>query len=205
MCKKISNWFHRVSKGWVVLLSLIIFLLFTALVLPAQSSKADLYARSAGSPDLSFFYTPNDLYKIAGAYGVTGRADYITARFTFDLIWPLVYTVFLVAGIGRLCQKVFPPNSKWQQLNLVPILGALFDYLENISASLVMGRFPGRTPVVDTLAPVFTMVKWILVGGSFMLLMVGAGIAGWRWIVAGRRTKLKSASLDKPSNDQSAR
>jgi hypothetical protein len=33
---------------------------------------------------------------------------------------------------------------------------------------------------VDLLAPVFTMVKWIFVGGSFVLLAVGVVGRVWR-------------------------
>jgi hypothetical protein len=67
------------------------------------------------------------------------------------------------------------------------VLGALFDYLENISTSLVMIRFPSQTPVVDGLAAVFTMVKWIFVNGSFVLLLVGAVVGLWRWVRARRK------------------
>jgi hypothetical protein len=44
-----------------------------------------------------------------------------------------------------------------------------------------MYRFPERTPVVDSLATVFTSVKWIFVTGSFVLLIVGIVIGIWRW------------------------
>jgi hypothetical protein len=61
------------------------------------------------------------------------------------------------------------------------VLGALFDYLENISTSLVMLRYPQPTAFVDQLAPFLTLVKWILVFSSFVVLLVSAGVAvvGW--------------------------
>jgi hypothetical protein len=62
------------------------------------------------------------------------------------------------------------------------LLGALFDYLENVSTSLVMGRYPAQTPVVDLLAPLFTALKWGLLGVSFLLLLVGVVVAIGRWI-----------------------
>jgi hypothetical protein len=61
-------------------------------------------------------------------------------------------------------------------------LGALFDYLENVSTSLVLGRYPDPTAVVDVLAPVFTLLKWVFLAVSFALLIAGAVIAAWRWI-----------------------
>jgi hypothetical protein len=182
MLKKISDWIDRVSKGWVALSALVIFVLFTALVLPGQSTRAQVETRSAGSPDMSFFYSADELYQMAEAYGQAGREAYIQARFTFDLVWPLVYTAFLATAISWLFQKAFAPESLWQRLNLVPVLAALCDYLENIFTSLVMMQFPNRMPLVAMLASVFTMGKWILIGVSFVLLIMGVVIGVWRWL-----------------------
>ncbi len=159
------------------LIALVIFLLFTALVLPKQAANAD--AAGAGSPDLSLIYSADDLYRMAEAYGPAGRTDYIRARFTFDLIWPVVYVAFLATAISWLSRQAFRPQSLWQRANLVPVIGTLLDYLENIAAALVIGRYPARTPGVDVLAPVFTFVKWVFVGGSFVILMVALVAAVW--------------------------
>jgi hypothetical protein len=182
MIQRISDWLRRVSTGWVALSALVLFLLFSVLVLPGQSTIAEQVAGDAGSPDTSFYYSAGDLYQMAEAYGEQGRSDYIRARFTFDLIWPLIYTLFLVTSIGWFYGKAFPPGSRWQWANLAPLFGALFDYLENVSTSLVMARYPDQTAVVATLAPVFTMLKWILLGVSFALLVAGIVAAGWRWL-----------------------
>lgn len=183
MYKRLSDWLYGISTGRLTLAALVIFLLFTALVLPAQSSSAE---SDAGSPDTSLVYSPADLYTMAEAYGAGGRQAYIRARFTFDLVWPLVYLFFLATSVSWVFNRAFPPASRWRIANLAPPLGALFDYLENVSTALVMGRYPAETPVVDLLAPAFTFVKWVFVGGSFVLLLAGVAVALWRWI-AGRR------------------
>ena len=182
MCKKISDWLRKVSKGWLALAALFIFLLFTALVLPQQATKAEQETGSASSPDTSFFYTPSDLYRIAESYGEEGRQAYVRARFTFDLVWPLVYTLFLATAISWVFGRAFASDSPWQRANLAPLLGALFDYLENLSTSLVMLRYPAQTPVVDLLAPLFTALKWGFLGASFVLLCGGMAVAIWRWM-----------------------
>ena len=184
MSKWFSDWLRRVSTGWVALSALLIFLLFSALVLPQQATKAEQETGSPDSPDTSFFYSPSDLYRMAEAYGEQGRQAYIRARFTFDLVWPLVYTLFLATSISWVFGKAFAPDSRWQRANLGPLLGALFDYLENLSTSLVMVRYPEQTAVVDALAPVFTALKWLFLGVSFLLLFAGVAIAAWRWIAS---------------------
>jgi hypothetical protein len=181
MWKRVSEWLHQVSNGWVALSALAVFLVFSALVLPAQAARAETDTGSAESPDTSFYYSAGDLYRMAEAYGVQGRAAYVRARFTFDVIWPLVYTVFLSTAISWVYIRAFTPDSRWQRANLAPVLGALFDYLENASASLVMLRYPDRTPGVDVLAPVFTSVKWVFVTSSFLLLLAGVVVGVWRW------------------------
>lgn len=182
--RRFSDWLYKISKAWVTLAALVVFMLFTALVLPGQTAGADSRAPGVGSPDTSFLYSADDLYRMAEAYGLEGREAYIRARFTFDLAWPLVYTAFLSTSISLVFTKAFAPGSRWRPANLAPVLGALFDILENSAASLVMLRYPERTPVVDWLAPGFTLVKWIFVGGSFVLLLVGVGVAARRRIAA---------------------
>lgn len=161
----------RLSKGWLALAALLIFLLFTALVLPGQAAGTGERTAAARQPDTSLFYTPGELYGMAEAFGPDGQQAYIQARFTFDVAWPLVYGFFLVTAISWLAGHAFRPGSTWRLLNLAPVLGVLFDYLENLSTSLVMARYPAQTPIVDLLAGPFTLVKWVFVGGSFVVLV----------------------------------
>jgi len=181
MWQRISEWLAKVSTGWVTAIFTLIFLVFTATVLPAQSAKADLGDDGVGSPDLSFFYSVDQLYTMAESYGEIGRAAYIRARFSFDVIWPLVYTAFLGTALSWTFSKAFGPSSKWQPFNLAPILAMLFDFLENSSTSLVMARYPSRTLLVDNLAPFFTAIKWVWVYASFGLLIIGGVVGILRW------------------------
>ena len=187
MWKGLSDRIRGVSTGRVALSALVVFVLFTALVLPDQAGRAETYTGDSGSPDQSFYYVTSDLYHWAEAYGPEGRAAYIRARFTFDLIWPLVYALFLATANSWVNRRAFGADSPWQQTNLVPVLGMIFDYLENASTSLVMIRYPAATPVVDTFASVFTMVKWLFVYGSFLLLLAGTVLGLWQWVRKSRK------------------
>ena len=182
MCKKLSDIIHRFSTGWVALVALMIFLMFSSLVLPIQASKAKAENGDMGSPDLSFYYSADDLYRMAEAYGEIGRRSYVKARFTFDLVWPLVYTLFLITGISWVTRKTSAMGSLWLRANLVPIPGAIFDILENVSTSLVMIRYPDQTGMVDGLATVFTMTKWVFANLSFVLLLIGVGAGFLMWV-----------------------
>ena len=184
---RLSSILHRWATGRVALLTTVIFVLFTALVLPRQAAEAEIASGGAGSPDTSFWYTPTELYQMAEAYGPAGRQAYVKARWTFDLVWPLVYTAFLSLTISWVYRRAFAAESRWQLANLVPIVGMLLDYLENSAASLVMARYPALTPGIVHLAPLFTLTKWVFVNGSFILLLIGGITALWR-----RRAKASS-------------
>ena len=173
MIKRFSDWLYRVSTGWLVLGSLLVFMLFTVLVLPGQSASAEAFSAGAGSPDLSFYYSTDDLYHMAESYGQAGREAYIRARFTFDLVWPIIYGVFLIIGLSWVYKRAYSSGNKCWWVNLLPVLGMAFDYLENTAASLVMSRYPHSTPLVDMLAPIFTMLKWGFIGASFVFLVAG--------------------------------
>jgi hypothetical protein len=109
---------------------------------------------------------------MAESYGQAGRQEYVRARFTFDLVWPVVYTIFLTALISWIGGRVLPEQSNWRLVNLLPLTGMAFDYLENIATSLVMFRYPAETPVVPFLAGVFTSLKWLFIGAAFIVLVV---------------------------------
>jgi hypothetical protein len=177
--KNISSWLYKISNGWVALTGLVIFVLFSVLVLPAQSSQADEISGETGSPDMSFYYTSENLFDMAEAYGEQGRTDYIRARFTFDLIWPLVYGFFLSTAISWLIKRADLSYTPLGLLNLVPVFGVIFDYFENITTSWVMFRFPQPAFLPAMLAPFLTATKWILVGGSFGILILGILMVIW--------------------------
>jgi hypothetical protein len=177
---RFSHWLQSKTTGRTVVAALLLFLAFTAIVLPRQAAQAELYTGDAGSPDSSFFYTADDLYDWAEAYGEAGRRAYVRARVTFDVVWPLVYTIFLVTALTWMMGRAFPAKSVWARANLVPVLGMLFDFLENGAAALVMARYPDTTPVIASLAGFLTALKWLFVYGSFALLLFGVIAMGWR-------------------------
>ncbi|MBN2554469.1 MAG: hypothetical protein JXA97_00900 [Anaerolineales bacterium] len=183
--KVLSQWFERLSPGRVVLAAIVAFFLFMIFVLPGQTALTEETASGAGSPDTTFFYSRQDLYAMADSYGEDGRAAYIRARFRFDLIFPLVYGAFLITSISWLAKRAFDAGSGWRLLNLIPLAGVSFDFLENIAASVVMARFPLPTPGLDSLAPVFSISKWLPLGVAFGLLLF---LPGRLWLRrAGRK------------------
>ena len=189
MIARWSDGLLKISKPWWVLTSLVVFLFLIIVILPQQSAEAEVYSADVGSPDTSFYYSSQRLYDMADGYGLEGRQAYINARFTFDLIWPIVYALFLSLSIGWTVKGLQLKADRWQRLNIVPILGLVFDYLENIFASIVMARYPARTIFISSLSGLFTSLKWIFIGASFVILVGSLILLILRKLTRSRKVK----------------
>ena len=173
--KQYSNWCYRVVSTPVIAGSIAVFILFMLLVLPKMAGRLSEMTGVTQSPDTSFIYSATDLYAMAEAYGAEGRAYYIYQRFTFDLIWPLVYLLFFLALITLLYRQL-PSTSSLRLVNLLPFAGVLFDLLENSGAAYVMYRYPEPVPFLAALVPVFTIFKWLFIGLSSLAILAGVVI-----------------------------
>lgn len=154
------TWIHFV-------VSLIVFVFFLIVVLPAQALAFANVTSGSGSPDTSLFYTPAQFYAWALEYGEVGRAHYIRTRFGFDLIWPLAYGAFFYTGIkiGGLRRREWLAN--------LAILTIFFDYMENLFASVAMGLYPMVVSVIVYVAAVSTFLKWSTLSISGSLMIIG--------------------------------
>lgn len=80
-----------------------------------------------------------------------------------------MYGFFLFTSVGWVFRRIRPTSLWGQRARLAPVFAVLFDVMENLSTSLVMARYPQVTPLPAALAPIFSVLKWTLVAGSFGL------------------------------------
>jgi hypothetical protein len=163
-------------NGIIALLSLVVFVLFTATVLPAEAARSfDLGL--VESIDTSFFYSATRLYEIIESYSYEVRLRYIYQRFSFDLVWPLVYGFFIISSTWYLIKDL---NFKFKNtIKYLPIIAVIFDFLENILVSLLMYLYPIQINLLGWVASFFTSLKWITLSSSFILIIVLVLIKGF--------------------------
>lgn len=166
----------KLSWKWVIIVS-VIFAIFIAFVLPQIDSYSNKITGQTKSPDTSLIYSAEDLYKMAESYGESGRATYIKLRWTFDLVWPIIYTLFLVLWAIKISEYT-AKNKASRVLFVIPIIGMIFDFLENLGASILMYRYPLKSGLIANITPIMTLAKWItlsgfLLGTLFLLLFIG--------------------------------
>ena len=148
----------------------IIFILFIVIVLPEMAKISEDRIGVSTSPDTSFSLNLNDYYEMVEAYGNEGRSFYIQVRWTFDVIWPAVYGLFLFSTIGLFSLK----STSKQRLKylLLPIFAVSFDIFENIFASLTMFLFPEKFYSLVVLLKISSGLKWLSLFGAFVLLFI---------------------------------
>lgn len=173
MLTKLSNTLRKYANGWLVLFFLAGEMFFNAVILPNQQAKIEAGSGGTGPIDLLFFYTPEQVYKMVESYGETGRTSYRLFELTGDIIYPIVYTLFFALAITWLFQRGFPSNSTMHQYNAVPFGAWLFDLFENLSIVAMLSVFPSTPAALAWMATVFTMLKWLFVALTALLLLYG--------------------------------
>ncbi|PYZ98213.1 hypothetical protein CR205_06355 [Alteribacter lacisalsi] len=167
---QVSRLYGDRVNGALVIASTLLFFTFMFTVLPAVSELTHEETGSSESPDSSYVYSSEDLYRMAEAYGESGRTFYIESRFTFDIAWPAVYLFFLATLLSFLWRG---PLKKWEAVNLIPAGAFICDMMENTGASIVMARYPEPSAAAALITPLFTFMKWNLIYISFALIAAG--------------------------------
>ena len=163
MFTKISRYLCRISTAPVLFVSFVILLIFVFFIVPDMAQIMDAISSGLGSPDRLFYYDAEKLQAVAKAYGNDGRHAYVRTRITHDIAWPLVYAGFFCVVISYANTISFPRDSRFQRLNLIPLVPLFFDTLENLIISIVMLSFPKAWPLLNRLAGITTAAKWCMV------------------------------------------
>jgi hypothetical protein len=185
MMKRLYHLSIEKMPYWLGLVSTLVFAFFIAVVLPSQSALA-IENGLLESIDTSWFYNARQLYEIAQSYGENGRSFYITQRWTFDLVWPLVYFSFIFS-LSTLLYKSIGLSKMNTWLLVFSWFSVGFDYLENIMVSIVMFRYPAQTWIIADLAGTVTSLKWIFLTLSFIVLFLLIILKVVQWVIWNRR------------------
>ena len=175
-------------KGKQILYITLVFILFTSIVLPYFASLTTKLIGVSESPDTGFGLSLSEYYLMRTAYGEYGRKVYVVMRFTFDIVWPVVYTVFLVSTLFYLQQQT--QILKSIKLHYVAFTAVLFDFMENVLAVIFMTTYPNQIDFVVYLLKGSSMIKWGLIVAAFILIIILLGFFSYKNIIVKRQEKL---------------
>ncbi len=177
MITTFSNTLKKYAKGRIIFAFLALMLLFAMFIVPTVQGRLEASSGGSGPIDLLLSYTPEKAYSMIASYGNAGRSLYRTFAMTADVIYPVVYSIFLGLLITWLFQRSIAPNSKLQMLNTVPFGALLFDWLENISIVTMLSLYPSTPTTVAKLASICTTIKWSFGAAGMLLVLIGFAIA----------------------------
>lgn len=164
--------FHQWSTARNILLLLLLFIVFNAIVLPPIITHFENLSHGAGLVDVLESYTPAELYAHLGRFEPSGRQLYILHELTLDVIYPLLSALLFSLLIASLLKRAGSGSSPIQWLALIPLVELAADMLENICLVTLLAVYPARLDWLAGAANRFTAAKWVL---SYAELLALAG------------------------------
>lgn len=177
--ERITNFLKALGKWPSVLLLLATFFGFNAFFFPwAEKKLAGFGGPGTKVLDLHFGFRPEEAYQFLEKIGPEGRALYGLIELTADMIYPILYSLLLGTLLVLVWRRILPENSRRLRLGLIPLVAALFDYLENICNFMLVKRFPAASEAIAQLSSFMGMGKWVFFGSGALLLVAGLAIWG---------------------------
>jgi hypothetical protein len=162
------------ATGRTVLILFILTMAVYFFMLMYSIPKVESFAPGIALFDLSpSGYSYDYAIELLDTLGETGRTVYLTQQLPVDFIYPGLFAISYSLLLTWLFAKSFDPQAWIYYLTLVPILGGLFDYLENIGIILMINTFSNVSPGLVTMSNIFTVLKSMFTTVFFILLMIG--------------------------------
>jgi hypothetical protein len=121
--------------------------------------------------DTWFAYPPDRLFRVIGEMGDTGRQFYALTEVSADLVFPLLYTPFLLILLALLLPRVFEDSPLMQSLQRLPLLVFLFDYSENCGLFYLLMVYPRRPVTIAWITSGFTSIKTLVLFACLLLIL----------------------------------
>lgn len=164
LLKKLANW-------KAILIVLAVYLGFSLFLFPYYQDQVDAIA---GEPltalDLRMQYSVEDARILLEKMQPAGRdlSRIISGR--VDMVYPIIYGLFLMLLIIRLSKGLKLPHYLW--LLVAPLLAMLFDYLENFQVLRMLRQYPDISPQLVRFSALMSSLKWLFVGISLLIVLI---------------------------------
>ncbi|PKN90826.1 MAG: hypothetical protein CVU44_22395 [Chloroflexi bacterium HGW-Chloroflexi-6] len=168
MITKLSDFLARMAKPWLILVSFLVMGAMMGYFLPG--AQARLEASGGGPIDLLMFPAPAAVLAGIAAFTEEGRAFYLLVELSYDLVYPIAYTLFYGLTLTVLLNQIAAPGSFARRLNLLPVAAFVFDLLENAGIISLLVSFPKQSAALAGFVSVVNSAKWVFALGSIVVL-----------------------------------
>jgi hypothetical protein len=135
----------------------------------------------SGILDLQTGFSYESAYQQIGNYGEEGIQIYNYIQIV-DTIFPIAFGMGLLCFLSFLLKKLSPDNKKLTTLALLPLIGTLFDFLENIGIFLMIRLYPQPFTTLAGGVKVIGIIKMIGYGFGFTGISIVLILLFIRWI-----------------------
>lgn len=139
---------------------------------PFGIAQLEVIANGVGTLD-EMFYNAESAYRVMDQQGEAGREFYGRLLLTTELVFPLVYRAFNVILISFIFGRWLSPESKLNKLCLLPLVGMIADYGENMLVLTMLFNYPERLYGIAAAASIVTAIKWLSNLTDWLLIIVG--------------------------------
>jgi hypothetical protein len=166
------------GSNWKFILPFfILFCLFTFYVFPSyQSQLVKIVGEQIKPLDTRFSYSLSEVNRLFHDLGTEGRELYATIAGRVDMVYPIVYGALFILVLAYLFKKLSGHKSKLILIALFPILGMLFDYLENFNVLNLLKQYPNINEQQVALCELFTRIKHIVLFGAVGTVLISTVI-----------------------------
>ncbi len=162
--KKKSNWITILFLG-------LLFLFFMSYLFPSyQSELNDIAGKKVQVLDTRFSYTKNEVLQLFKDFKIDGREKVKFVSGVVDMIYPIIYGIFLFLLMTKLTSRF--SNKKLKIIIFLPLIGMLFDYVENFSILNMLNSYPNISKTQVFVSSSATSFKWLFLYTSILLILV---------------------------------
>lgn len=174
MVKGLYKMVEKMTSWKIVLLFGLLFLVAGAVNTGKPYGQAQLeeITRGEGILDMKL-YDADMVYRVFDAQGEEGRQFYKGLLLSIELVFPIVYRTFIALLISLILSRLFSVGSRFRYLCLLPFVGMLADYLENILIVIMLSNYPQRLVEIAGIAGWITFIKLTSLFVDYAIIIVG--------------------------------
>lgn len=119
-------------------------------------------------------YNAQYVNSLLNALGEQGRRFYLYNQIPADMIYPFLFGISYCLLLAYIINKLGKLNSNYFYLCLLPLLGGLFDYFENIGVITILNNYPHNGDLLSQVTNIFSILKSLFSSASFITLIIFA-------------------------------
>ena len=165
------------ASGKNVLLLFVLTMAIYLFMLLVTIPRVQSYAPDTALFDLSpAGYSHSQAMTLLESLGHDGRGAYLFPQLALDFVYPGLFGICFSLMLIWLYSTRIRSDSKFLYLAILPVLGGLFDYVENILIIRMIATFPDVPKGLVSAASGSTLLKSTFSTASFLLLILGLAL-----------------------------